>query len=348
MSSEVYNEAMGSSVHEGASGDFATPSSPALLIRSLGWSLLALLAAYLINVVLTFWFDWPGINQIFGWNTNGDGGVTLSAVQLAFYGFAVVVAVLGVIKTGARTLRQDERFIADMNGVLIRMCFWVVCFVGLADFAVSFLRVEGLLDGLVGSEMGANLGRAQFRGLYVHTPVILLGIVVGAFSRTLGFHWLALLVVAAELFIVFSRFVFSYEQAFIGDLVRFWYGALFLFASAYTLLDDGHVRVDLLYAGFRHEMKGKINRMGALLLGIPLCWIILFVGMWTKASVIVSPILVFEITQAGFGLYIKYLMTGFLGIFAVTMMIQFVSQLFAATADARGEPGARQAVHEAM
>jgi len=38
--------------------------------------------------------------------------------------------------------------------------------------------------------------------------------------------------------IVISRFIFSYEQAFMADLVRFWYGALFLFASAYTLLED--------------------------------------------------------------------------------------------------------------
>ena len=29
-----------------------------------------------------------------------------------------------------------------------------------------------------------------------------------------------------------------------GDLVRFWYAALF-FASAYTLKEDGHVRVDV-------------------------------------------------------------------------------------------------------
>ena len=133
-----------------------------------------------------------------------------------------------------------------------------------------------------------------------------------------------------------------------ADLVRFWYGALFLFASAYTLLDDGHVRVDLLYAGFRHKTKGKVNRWGAVLLGIPLCWTILLMGMWSKSAIIVSPILVFEVTQAGFGLYIKYFMAGFLGIFAVSMMIQFVSQFFGATADTRGEAGGRVTGHEVM
>ena len=38
-------------------------------------------------------------------------------------------------------------------------------------------------------------------------------------------------------------------------------------------------------------------------------------------------------------MYVKYLMAGFLGVFAVTMMIQFVSMLFSSAADARNDPG---------
>ena len=76
-------------------------------------------------------------------------------------------------------------------------------------------------------------------GPWVHVPLIVVGFVLALFTRTLGFPWLALLIVAAELLIVISRFVFSYEQALMGDLVRYWYAALFLFASAYTLLRRG-------------------------------------------------------------------------------------------------------------
>ena len=82
----------------------------------------------------------------------------------------------------------------------------------------------------------------------IHMPLAAVGLVIAAFARrSLGFHWLALLVMIAEMAIVLSRFVFSYEQAFQGDLVRF-YAGLFLFASAHTLFEDGHVRVDVLYA----------------------------------------------------------------------------------------------------
>ena len=63
----------------------------------------------------------------------------------------------------------------------------------------------------------------------------MLSCVIAVFNRSLGFIWLTLLVVLAEFQIVISRFVFSYEQPFMGDLVRFWYAALFLFAPVASL-----------------------------------------------------------------------------------------------------------------
>ena len=146
-------------------------------------------------------------------------------------------------------------------------------------------------------------------------------------AKGLGFTWLTLLVVLAELQIVITRFVFSYEQAFMGDLVRFWYGALFLFASAHTLIEDGHVRVDVFYAGLSSRAKGLVNAFGALLLGLPLCAVVLVIGFAQKSSIITSPMLAFEVGQSGFGMYVKYLLAGFLAIFAITMTIQFASYL---------------------
>ncbi len=64
--------------------------------------------------------------------------------------------------------------------------------------------------------------------------------------------------------------------------------------------------------------------------------------MASRTSVIISPMTVFEVTQAGFGMYVKYLMAAFLGVFAISMMLQFVSQLFDAVADTRNEPGGKE------
>ena len=163
-----------------------------------------------------------------------------------------------------------------------------------------------------------------------------------------GFPWLALLVVAAELLIVLTRFIFSYEQAFMADLVRFWYAALFLFASAYTLLEEGHVRVDVLYSTFGERTKGLVNAWGSVLLGMSLCAVIIFYGMDGKSTVINGPLLIFETTQTGFGMYVKYWMAGFLGIFAITMMLQFSGYFLEGIADYRGDPGKRKLESEGI
>ena len=148
----------------------------------------------------------------------------------------------------------------------------------MADVAVAFLRVEGLAESLLweGRSKRPEQSRSSLASKSTY-PCLVFGFILGAITRTAGFLWLALLIVVAELAIVVSRFVFSYEQAFMGDLVRYWYAALFLFASAYTLYDEGHVRVDIVYAGLRERTKGYANFIGTILLGLSTCWAILLV-----------------------------------------------------------------------
>jgi len=304
------------------------------LTRTVGWMITALTIAFLLNVYLSIWLGWPGALSA----TAGSG---LGILQAALYLLALVLPVVFVMRTD-RPLRQDAALMSDGVAYIVRAAFWACVFVGLADMLISFLRVEGLLEVVLGHDLATELGRSQFRGPYVHMPLVLLGLIIGARTKTLGFHWLALLVVVAELLIVLSRFIYSYEQAFQGDLVRFWYAGLFLFASAYTLYEDGHVRVDVLYSGFDDRTKGASNAIGSLVMGVSFCAVILGFGMWDKTSVITSPLLSYEVSQSGFGMYVKYLMAAFLGIFGATMMVQFASYLLDSIADYRGEPGHRE------
>jgi len=317
---------MASITVQSGSGLFSNP----LLVRSLGWSNLWIMFVYLFNNFATFWGGWPGASF-------GNGPIGL--FQILLYPAAVVLALILIFRQRDTTLRQDSNRISDMNVFLIRGAFWAVLLLGCVDSVIAFLRVEGMLGSIVGEAMDKNLGRSQFRGLYIHFPLMIFGVYLATRTKTLGFHWLALLILVGELLIVIFRFIFSYEQAFMSDLVRFWYGALFLFASAHTLLEEGHVRVDIVYASLKEKTKGKVNAIGTIFLGITLCWMIILTGMAQKTSIINSPILNFETTQSGFGLYLKYMMAAFLGIFAVSMMIQFISYLLAAVADYRGEDG---------
>ncbi len=320
-----------------------------LAIRTLAVSIVAVMLVFLINNFLNFGYQWPGLPSFFahqGWfgldalrEPLMPAQIIQGWLQVLSYLGAVALSALYVLLTCQRSLRADSDLLNGFAAYIIRASFYIVLIIGLADIIISFLRVEELLSPLVGEEIAEALGRPQFRISYVHYPLLLLSCVIALFSRSLGFIWLTLLVVLAQFQIVISRFVFSYEQPFMGDLVRFWYAALFLFASAYTLVNEGHVRVDVLYSRFRKPAKAWVNSVGTLLLGLPLGWIILVTGMWDKTSSINSPLFSFEVSQSGYGLYVKYLMVGFLAVYAVSMIVQFSSYLLYHVADLREEPG---------
>ena len=304
-------------------------------VRMFAWVMVAATFAFLLDSYLTFWLDWPGGLALFS-----DGGnAVLSILQLLLYTVAVVVPVLLVLRSPGRALRADAAIMDRMVGFLIRWAFFTVLLVGLGDAIVSFMRVEELLGDQIGEDLASAWGYNNNRAPQLHLPLIGVALLLALITRTLGFQWLAVLVVLAELGIVMSRFIFSYEQALQGDLVRFWYGALFLFASAYTLREDGHVRVDVVYAGLSTRTQGMFNAFGCIVMGVLFCWVILYLGMESRSSVIVAPIQSLEITQAGFGMYVKYMMAGFLAVFGVSMMIQFCSYLLESVADWRGDPG---------
>ena len=307
-----------------------------LVIRVFSYSILATTFVFLINNVLTVWFDWPGVKNLFSnYGLFGfkklskplsDSVLNFAFLQLFFYLISVLLAIFYVYRSIKQTLTADSEILNKFTAYIIRSSFWAVLIVGIADLIISFLVVEKLVEPLLGEYLKIKLVVPAFRITFVHFPLILLSFVVGYFTRSVGFIWLAVLVVGSEFFIVLSRFIFEYEQAFQGDLVRFWYSALYLFASAYALIHEGHVRVDVLYTGFSERKKAWTNSIGSLILGIPLCLIVLFLGMGGKASIINGPVISFEITQQGSnGLYLLYLMAVYLAVFAVSMLIQFTS-----------------------
>ena len=292
--------------------------------------MVATVLLYLISRFFIYWHDWPDLsetlNALLGSDSTLEGNKLYQGIALIMlYVVTAVLIFLSVKRNPNRSLTEDANKYQNMSYFIIRAAFWAVFLVGLSDALISFLRVEEMLVDVVGAETAQILDQATQRGLYVHYPLMILGIVIASFTRSLGFIWLAFLVVLAEFTIVITRFIFSYEQAFMGDLVRFWYAAFFLFASAYTLVENGHVRVDVLYSHVTNRKKALVNALGSLLLGLPVCWTILHYGMGTKQSSLIAPVLSFETSPSGYGMYVKYLMAAFLIVFAVSMAIIFIS-----------------------
>tara|TARA_A100001011_G_scaffold398605_1_gene503664 strand:- start:6190 stop:7110 length:921 start_codon:yes stop_codon:yes gene_type:complete len=281
-------------------------------------SLILIVFAFLINNYLTFAGDWPGPFSLF------ESINLYSSIQLLLYIFAIIAPILLIYtKKDLNNLSLADD-LEKLNGFIVRFGFWSVLIIGIVDAIISLLIIEGFLEILLGKSWNIKFSNNSFRAPYIHFPLLFVSLIFAYLFKSLNFYWLAFLVVIAEFQIVILRFVFSYEQTLMSDLVRFWYGSLFLFGSYYTLIKDGHVRVDVLYTNFSEKNKARVNLFGSLFLGIPLCLTIFFRGMYCKQCVLNQPIINFETSQSTQGMNIKYLMAGFLIIFALTMLIQFI------------------------
>ena len=320
---------------------FLSQNALFFVLRVVGLASAFLALIFVINNFLIFGIDAPGVintlrlGDIFGVNSPKQG-YNISQTLLGIVQTAVVVAgVAYAVWRGLKpdNLRIDASWMDEMSAYIVRLSFWAVLLVGIADAALSFLRVEGFHTVLFGAAGGAAIALPSERGLFVHIPLIIVSGIIALRDKSVSLVWLTLLVVVAEFMIVVARFIYGYEQTFMGDLVRFWYAALFLFASAYTLKEDGHVRVDVFYASFKRRTRSILNVIGTVFFGIPLCWLILMRGLWGKSSLINSPMMNFETSMSGFGMYVKYLMAAFLVVFALSMLFQFTAYLFNSLAD---------------
>ena len=106
----------------------------------------------------------------------------------------------------------------------------------------------------------------------------------------------------------------------------------YLFAgdsSAYFAVDGPK---EWLTAGITNFRSNYWDVETDTLIAIPLCLIVIFLGMGGKASIINGPVISFEITQQGSnGLYLLYLMAVYLSVFAVSMLTQFTSYFMSST-----------------
>ena len=308
------------------------------LVQLLGWSCLSFLLGLLINNFLNIYFGLPAALAFFS-GTASNLFAPGSVYLITF----VTIIYLFVFKS-THSLRDQSQLLHNFNKFLIRWFFFSILFVGIVDVTLAFLRVEKLLPLFFQEGLVSSFNKPIFVGQYIHTPVVLSAFVISFFSKTLGFTWLSLMIVLAELMIVITRFVFSYEQPFMADLVRYWYAGLFLFASAYTLYDEGHVRVDIVYAGLTERTQGLLNAVGCWILGVSTGLTIVLIAFNGKFSIINKPLLNFEVSQTGtVGMFIKYQLAVFLGIFGITMIIQFVSYFFESYSDFRGNGKKRTA-----
>jgi TRAP-type mannitol/chloroaromatic compound transport system permease small subunit len=86
-----------------------------------------------------------------------------------------------------------------------------------------------------------------------------------------GVAWVTLGLVLVVFVDVVMRYLFNTSFVFTQELEWHLFGFIFLIGAGYTLLHDGHVRVDIIYQRLGWRGRAWINLCGVLLFLIPGC-----------------------------------------------------------------------------
>jgi TRAP-type mannitol/chloroaromatic compound transport system permease small subunit len=86
-----------------------------------------------------------------------------------------------------------------------------------------------------------------------------------------GVAWVTLGLVLVVFTDVVMRYLFNTSYVFTQELEWHLFGFIFLIGAGYTLLHDGHVRVDIIYQRLGLKGQAWINLCGVILFLIPGC-----------------------------------------------------------------------------
>ena len=130
--------------------------------------------------------------------------------------------------------------------------------------------------------------------------------------------WLSLGMVVITFTVVVLRYLFHSGSIALQESITYLHATLFMLGAAWTLKQDGHVRVDIFYSKQSRRTRAWIDLAGTLLLLFPVCGFILFSSLdYVAASWSVQ-----EGSQEAGGLDAVFLLKTAIPVMAVLLMLQ--------------------------
>lgn len=134
---------------------------------------------------------------------------------------------------------------------------------------------------------------------------------------------LALLMVLVQFIVVLQRYVFGIGSIWMQESIVYMHGFLFMLVAGYTLLHNGHVRVDVFYRTMSPRAKAWVDLLGTIFLIWPLCYLIFTVSLpYVEASWAVR-----EGSRETSGIQGVYILKSVILAFVVLLALQSLSLL---------------------
>ncbi len=147
-----------------------------------------------------------------------------------------------------------------------------------------------------------------------------------AVNRTIGsgVRWLALIMVLLQFAVVLLRYVYGISFIFLTEGVLYMHSALFMLGAGYTLLVDGHVRVDIFYSRLGVRGKALIDAAGAAVFLMPAMAIL----AWYSWPSVRNSWAVLEGAISVGGIPASFLLKSLIPAFCALLMIQGLACFF--------------------
>jgi TRAP-type mannitol/chloroaromatic compound transport system permease small subunit len=134
--------------------------------------------------------------------------------------------------------------------------------------------------------------------------------------------WLCLFLVLLQFTVVLMRYAFAIGSIWLSESIIYAHAALFLLAAAWTLQQNGHVRVDVFYSKASARQKAVIDLLGSLLLLLPVMAVIIYFAL----PYVARSWSMLERSRETSGLPFVYLLKTLIPLFALLMGLQGISQ----------------------
>jgi len=152
-----------------------------------------------------------------------------------------------------------------------------------------------------------------------------LSLIIDELSNLLGriFSWLTLTMVIVMAAIVVLRYVFHIGSIALQESIIYINALIFTFGVAYTLKEQGHVRVDIFYSRINEKKRAWVDLFGSLLFLVPsTCFII-----WISWDYVAVSWRIREGSAESSGLPFVYFLKAVILVLPALLLLQGISEI---------------------
>jgi TRAP-type mannitol/chloroaromatic compound transport system permease small subunit len=149
--------------------------------------------------------------------------------------------------------------------------------------------------------------------------------VLDRFSDATGrlVSWLTLAMMFITATVVIMRYLLNTGSIALQESITYMHGMVFLLAIAYTLKQQAHVRVDIIYQKLSPRSQAIVDLLGAVFFLLPFCLFLL----WVSYDYVIFSWSLLESSPEPGGLPAVFLLKTLIPIMALLLLLQGIAEI---------------------